>query len=152
MANRTFRTDVINSLGIEHDEAQAQALNISISNPSAFYKMRSDLLRSVLNANVQNLYNTIFNALNNGTMPDGRTPILPMTSAALVPFQINGRPYFSPKVPEQEINKIALSICASFKRLIESEIVDVVLPKSFFDLSKQKTAQSTRNNISAAMP
>lgn len=156
MAARTFRTDVINELGLESKEAESAALQVSLALPSRYFELRQRLLRSLLNDNVQRIYDTVWQALTEGRDINGN-PILPMAGGGLERFRqrnaaggfINN---YQPRMAESEVNAIAMAISKGFKDLIENELVERVLPMRLYTLAMDKTAAGTRDRLASANP
>lgn len=146
MANRTFRTDPINALGLQAKEAESVALQISLQQPATYFRMRSQLLQQLVNQQAQDLYTMVYNVLNDGTDRNGNH-LLTIPQA----FRRQGAPAdFEPRIPEQEINKIALSITKAFKDTIEDQLVDRILPKDLYKIAVDRTVARTANDLRSA--
>eukprot|EP00952_Eustigmatos_sp_NYUAD-ZCMA_P014040 55137-Eustigmatos_ZCMA.PRE.1 len=148
---RKFKTNPVRELGLDASEAQNQALQIALAKPAQYFKLRNDLLKAVVKDHVQEIYNTVWNALTEGTTRNG-SPILNLGTDELKDFIIgsgSGAAQFQPKFPESQVNAIALSIASGYKQLMDTQLVERILPKNLHELAIQKTAAKTATKIAA---
>jgi hypothetical protein len=142
---RTFRTNPIRELGISHAQAESQILQVALQAPSKYFALRTGLLRALLERQVQTMYNTVWFCLGSGTDPDGNN---------LIPFNDeiqeiigDGADHYAPALPEEEINRISMSLAQGYRDLVERLMVERVLPKKLYDLATQKVAAKTNLSL-----
>lgn len=150
---RTFRTDPLLELGTYATESENSLVQLSMQFPAKYFECRATLLRSLLQDNVRNIYATVWNALTEGTTAAGG-PIIQL-DGQLARFQVRnpntgGRvPYYQPRLPESEVNSIALSITKAFKDIIEEQLVDRIMPKELYKSAMERTAAKTASKLAS---
>lgn len=142
---RTFKTDPILELGMNHAEAEQQILQIALAAPAEYFRLRQDLLSILLKDQVKAMYNLIWNALTEGVV--GGIPILYVKEDPAKKAGLSGKFSIVPDYPEHEVNAIAMSVAQGYKDLIEKEVVDKLLPPNFGETARQKTAAVTAMNL-----
>lgn len=150
---RKFKTDVIKELGLQHSQTEQQLLQIALSKPAQYFKLRSILLKTMLEDNVKVMYDIIWNALTLGVYGEEgyEQPIL-VLDGALAEFRLDGVANIVPNYPEHKVNAIAIAVAQGMKDLIEREVVEKLLPKNLNQIATQKTAASTAAAIAAGNP
>lgn len=153
---RTFQTDPLLELGTYATESENVLVQMSLQFPAKYYEARSKLLRSILHDNVRNIYNTVWNALTEGKDKDGNA-IIPLDGALgryRIPNPNGGRPFpnYQPRLPESEVNDIALSVTRAFKDVIEQQLVDRIMPKELYKAALERTAARTASELASGRP
>lgn len=149
---RTFKTDPLLELGTYATESENALIQMSLQFPSRYYDARAKLLRSLIQDNARQIYETCWNALTEGKDKTG-APIIPL-DGPLAQFRI-ARPgggrydHYTPRLPESEVNSIALSITKAFKDVIEDQLVDRVMPKELYKGALERTAARTASKLAA---
>jgi hypothetical protein len=149
---RTFKTDPLLELGTYATESENVLVQMSLQFPAKYYQARAKLLRSLLQDNVRRIYSTVWNALTEGQDAAGG-PIIPL-DGPLAQFRINNPhggkfPNYRPRLPESEVNSIALSVTKAFKDVIEQQIVDRIMPKELYKAALERTAAKTASNLAS---
>jgi hypothetical protein len=149
---RTFKTDPLLELGTYATESENVLIQMSLQFPAKYYEARATLLRSLLQDNVRNIYKTVWNALTEGQDAAGG-PIIPL-DGPLARYRIrNPRggvfPNYQPRLPESEVNSIALSVTKAFKDVIEEQLVDRIMPKELYKAALERTAAKTSSALAS---
>lgn len=142
---RKFKTDVVRELGLSQEEKEAEILQIALQFPSTYHKLRAALLQNLLKTKLEEIYNMVWYALGDGTNEDKTVDLVPYDDKVqemLDPGSKSVKAY-RPLRPESEINEAALAIASGFRTLVESELVEKILPKRLYELSLEKTAAKT---------
>jgi hypothetical protein len=152
MANRGFRRDPNRELGVEAEESKSQLLQISLALPSQYHRLRTQLLRTLLNRFLETIYTTTFDALGAGTIGNPPVALVPLVGNGLNNYQIPGmvnNNRYQPRLPESECDKVAMSLAEAFKNAIEEQLVEKIMPQSLYDLAMQRVASQTTSKINS---
>ena len=122
-----FRLDTDDILGFSYQEYINKQRGLAISNPSAYFTLRANVMKRVKRDAVGALYKTIFNALSLGQ--DAKEQPLDSTNL--------GSSSSIPKYPSNLINDIAISISASLASSLD-QVVDILLPNDFDKIATSK--------------
>lgn len=158
MADRGYRRNPNRELGVEAEESKSQLLQISLALPSQYHRLRTQLLRTLLNVFLQDIYTTTFNALGPGTGTVGgvaNQALVPLVGNGLNNYQIPGlanNNRYQPRYPEAECDKIAMSLAEAFKNAIEEQLVEKIMPQSLYDLAMQRVASQTTARLNRGSP
>lgn len=155
---RTFKTDPLLELGTYATESENVLVQMSLQFPAKYYEARAKLLRSLLQDNVRSIYDTVWNALTEGKDKNGNAIIA--LDGPLARFQITNPnagllggparfPNYQPRLPESEVNSIALSVTKAFKDVIEEQLVDRIMPKELYRAALERTAAKTASNLAS---
>lgn len=149
---RTFKTDALRELGTYAEESQNILVQMSLQFPSKYYENRAKLMKAILQENVKNIYNTVWNALTNGTDING-TPIIRL-DGQLARYQIelpdgSRMRHYQPRFAEQKVNDIAYAVTKAFKKVIEDELVDQIMPNELYKAALERTAARTASDLAS---
>jgi len=126
MADASFTNLRINPnvyLGLEFNKYKSQLYKLAITNPEEYYNIREKVQTSIQTNAIKALYDTFYFALTEGKEADGKTAL--------------GLP-IAPNVPLQTINEICLNSCTTLNKIIENEVLELLLP---IDYSKIMSAR-----------
>ena len=117
-----FKIDVSDFRGIEHEEFRTNLLNLALTEPTKYNKLRMDVLKKVKKAAVDNQYAIYYYLLTEGfgVADDGKSKsglhILSGTpSAAQIPI-------FKPNVPKHIVNEFAMKASATIDKIAEEAL------------------------------
>jgi hypothetical protein len=125
-AEQNFRVNVDNFLSFEHDEYKNSCYSLAISDPKAYYDLRSKVHALVKRAALKDLYKTFYDVLDSGEV-NGDTAI-----ATTVTKQ--------PKYPAQKASDFALDACATMMPVIE-RVIDILLPMNGTETAQKRLAE-----------
>ena len=146
-----FKIDVSDFRGIEHEEFRTNLLNLALTEPTKYNKLRMDVLRKVKKAAVDNQYAIYYYLLTEGfgVADDGKSKsglhILSGTpSAAQIPI-------FKPNVPKHIVNEFAMKASATIDKIAE-EALNMIMPKAWKEIADQRLYSKTKGNMGFAEP
>jgi hypothetical protein len=147
---RKYKTNVKNYTGYEHQKYKSQLMQVAFTKPSDYYKLQTDVMGKILEANIDQIYSTVFHVLKSGRKGNAN-----VTEGGAI---INRGEYpdtldtmgidWNPSVPEQEADRIAKMIVDGFQSDIEKHVIDLVLPKSIFNDALKRSAKKAEAGIS----
>jgi hypothetical protein len=123
------KVDVNNFLGHNYSAYKSKIYALAISKPSVYFKMRESVIQKVKTNAVQQLYDTFFFILRDGT--DARQNNV-----------VNdGDTTYAPSMPLNSINNFCLSASATLDEICE-ECVNMILPIDFNTIMNRKLVQT----------
>ena len=131
MSDNKFQLDTDDVLGFGYQEYLSSVRGLAISNPGEYYKLRSELMKTIKRDAVGALYKSIFNALSLGKDVNGRTIQSPDGSTVL------GRAPFVPQFPSQKTNDVAIRIASVLGEEL-NKVVDLLMPDEFESIASKK--------------
>ena len=132
-----FYIDIKNELGLDYKRVRGDLLALSLSKPSNYYDLRTNVISLVTEDFVQTIYIRFWNLLRNGIVNDGSDPITYYNAAG------NEVP-FVPQLPEHLINQFATKAARTIEDLCE-EAVSLVLPDDYLQLSQNRQKDILRS-------
>lgn len=146
---RTYKTNVKNYTGYEHQKYKSQLLQMAFTKPSDYYKLQTDVLGKILESNIDQIYSTVFYALSKGKA--GRANVT--AGAELIDTTEYGDTLgamgieWNPSIPEQEADRIAKMVVDGFQADIQKHVIDLVLPQSIFKDALARSAKKAESGI-----
>ena len=132
-----FYIDIKNELGLDYKRVRGDLLALSLSKPSNYYDLRTNVISLVTEDFVQSIYIRFWQLLRNGIVVDGSDPITYYNVAGTeVPFV--------PQLPEHLINQFATKAARTIEDLCE-EAVSLVLPDDYLQLSQNRQKDILRS-------
>ena len=125
-----FYIDIANELGIGYKKNRAKLLGTALGKPANYYKLRSELVERLTEAQVKDAYKMYWDILKLGHLPgtgdahkykDGNDNEVPLV----------------PDLPEHLINKFASRVAATMEEIAE-ECVNMIMPEDFLKLAHEK--------------
>ena len=146
MADFNFKIDPSDYRGIEHEEFRTNLLNLALTQPTEYNKLRMHVLRRVKKAAVDSQYAIYYYLLTDGhgVADDGKT-----RSANNICF---GYPevaahqkIFKPNVPKHIVNEFALKASATIDKIAE-EALNMIMPDDWKTIADQRLYTKTKGN------
>lgn len=122
------KVDVINAMGLEHQEYQNKLYAYALSNPSGYAKMRTDVVNLVKIQAIKAFHKSIYELLKYGKV------------AGEQKINIGNRNFIEPKYPEHELNEFAYGACESLKKVLD-EALEIILAKNAEQILVAKHSQ-----------
>jgi len=135
-----FKLNVKNYLGLENQAFRNKMMQIALTNPTAFYKLRDKTLETVIDNMVSQLYDHMYNLLTTGTDLNGASVITGTNIQTLVPGWNDAQ--FRPAIPAQKVSEFALKASKTLEEIVR-EAVDLILPEDYIDLAKARLARKS---------
>ena len=142
-----FKIDVSDFRGIEHEEFRTNLLNLALTRPTDYNKLRMHVLRKVKKAAVDSQYNIYYYLLTDGCSlaPDGKT------KGQNVLFDADGgidgyQTIFKPNIPKHMVNEFAMKASATIDKISE-EALNMILPKDWKTIADERIYSKTTGNI-----
>jgi hypothetical protein len=122
-----FKIDTKNYLGQSYNSFNRRAYSVALSQPDRFQQIRDDVIQSLINNTVEQVYQSFYNVLTTGRDNAGA--------------QIT-RELGAPSYPEQKTSAFALRAAQTVQKLCE-EACDLILPVSAKQIAEARmTAKS----------
>ena len=132
-----FNVNTADYTGILHDEYRTRLVQLAISDPKSYFKLRENVLATVKKEAVETQYKVYYNLLHAGTNKDGNKIDTPMGEQ------------FSPSVPMQECNKFALAAAKTINEIAE-KAVEMIIPLNYKDIAESRVKKQTEGNLGFA--
>ena len=106
---------------------KTRLIQLSLTDPPAYYKLREEVLTQVQKEAVQTQYKVYYNLLHNGMNAAGTAPVVTGGDAKM---GMTLEQIFKPCVPRQECNKFAIAAAKPIHDISEAAI-EMLLPKNY---------------------
>lgn len=151
MANRAnFRINPANALGIEADETRSKLIALALSKPENYYKLRDTAIGAITKNLAVTIYDMYWDILTVGIVPAVKDAVAELTQGAedigdgqwqLVFPDVGGSPYageyFTPKIPEKEVNIICSKISDQIRQIARN-IIEEIMPMNHLEMAQKK--------------
>lgn len=142
-----FKIDVSDFRGIEHEEFRTNLLNLALTRPTEYNKLRMHVLKKVKKAAVESQYSIYYYLLTDGcsVADDGKTKSNHILSG-LTDGSSDYQTMFRPKVPRHIVNEFALKASATIDKIAE-EAINMILPDDWKTIADQRLYSKTKGTI-----
>ena len=150
MTDFNFKIDPSDYRGIEHEEFRTNLLNLALTQPTEYNKLRMHVLRKVKKAAVDSQYAIYYYLLTegHGVAADGKTKsannICTDTREVAQHADI-----FVPRVPKHIVNEFALKASATIDKIAE-EAINMIMPDDWKTIADQRLYTKTKGNAGFA--
>ena len=143
--NFNFKIDPSDYRGIEHEEFRTNLLNLALTRPTEYNKLRMNVLKKVKKAAVESQYAIYYYLLTEGlsVAGDGKTKSNHILSN--VPESMEHVGIFKPCVPKHIVNEFALKASATIDKIAE-EAINMILPDDWKTIADQRLYTKTKGN------
>ena len=124
-----FYIDIKNELGLNYKKVRGDLLATSLAKPQNYYALRNDIISSMTEAQVENMYKVVWLCLRNGQKPSG--DVITYKNASDTVTQ------FVPQVPEHIIGEFASKAAKTIESLME-DIIEQILPDDYLALAQSR--------------
>ena len=129
MADR-FVIDTEDFLGLKYEAFRNELYALALSTPADYMKLRKEVLATVKNQSIKDIYTQFYNLLSKGEDINGA--------------QISTLP--PPGYPAQLVSKFALKCARTLDSILE-EAIEIVLPLNFKELSTKRLEDQSKQNF-----
>ena len=145
MADFNFKIDPSDYRGIEHEEFRTNLLNLALTRPTEYNKLRMNVLKKVKKAAVESQYAIYYYLLTEGCSvgADGKTKSNHILSNVAESMEHVG--IFKPSVPKHIVNEFALKASATIDKVAE-EAINMILPDDWKTIADQRLYTKTKGN------
>ena len=142
-----FKIDVSDFRGIEHEEFRTNLLNLALTKPTDYNKLRMHVLRKVKKAAVNAQYGIYYYLLTErrSTSDDGKTPSNNILFDAKDGSE-NYQEIFKPCIPKHLVNEFAMKASATIDKIAE-EALNMILPDDWKTIADQRLYTKTKGNM-----
>lgn len=146
---RSYKTNVKNYTGYEHEKYKTQLLQVAFTKPSDYYKLQTEVLSNLLETSIDAIYNSVYWALKSGKEPraDGTAGDRIIKRADYADTLNAMSIDWDPRMPDQECDRIAKEIVDGYREDIQKLVVDVILPANVFDKALQKSVKKATADL-----
>ena len=143
--NFNFKIDPSDYRGIEHEEFRTNLLNLALTRPTEYNKLRMNVLKKVKKAAVESQYAIYYYLLTEGCSvgDDGKTKSQHILSNVAESSEHVG--IFKPRVPKHIVNELALKASATIDKIAE-EAINMILPDDWKTIADQRLYTKTKGN------
>ncbi len=142
-----LKIDVSDFRGIEHEEFRTNLLNLALTKPTEYNKLRMHVLRKVKKAAVDAQYGIYDYLLTEGctASDDGKTKSQNVLFDAT--DGIDGyKDIFKPCVPKHLVNEFAMKASATIDKIAEKAL-NMILPDDWKTIADQRLYTKTKGNM-----
>ena len=129
MADR-FVIDTEDFLGLKYEAFRNELYALALSTPADYMKLRKEVLATVKNQSIKDIYTQFYNLLSKGEDINGA--------------QISTLP--PPSYPAQLVSKFALKAARTLDTILE-EAIEIILPLNFKELSTKRLEDQSKQNF-----
>jgi len=130
MSSMDWKVDVSDYMGHKYEQYKNKLNAAALTRPSDYYKTQSDVLEKLNETIAKGVYETFYNLLTKGILPDGST--LKIGSEAVIPSW-----------PAQAATTFSLEASNQIDDII-SKCVEIILPKEILDISKMRLEMKSK--------
>ena len=146
MADFNLKIDPSDYRGIEHEEFRTNLLNLALTKPTDYNRLRMNVLKKVKKQAVESQYSIYYYLLTEGCSvgTDGKTKsnnILFNAPDGVDAYQT----LFVPRVPKHIVNEFALKASATIDKIAE-EAINMILPDDWKTIADQRLYTKTKGN------
>jgi hypothetical protein len=131
-----YRVDPKDFLGIKHQVWLSKLYSFALQNPQKYFENRALLLENLKEAQVQAMYDNLYNFLSVGTVNGSAHALVTSVGA-------------TPSVPKQEIARIAMEGAELISNLIDNALEKVV-PDDYKKLAERRAGTIAAATIGSA--
>ena len=142
-----FKIDVSDFRGIEHEEFRTNLLNLALTKPTEYNKLRMHVLRKIKKAAVDAQYGIYYYLLTDGctTSQDGKTKSQNLLADAVDEVKQHHL-MFRPCIPKHLVNEFAMKASATIDKIAE-EALNMILPDDWKTIADQRLYTKTKGNM-----
>jgi len=143
-----FKIDVSDFRGIEHEEFRTNLLNLALTKPTDYNKLRMHVLRKVKKAAVNAQYGIYYYLLTEGcsASDDGKTKGFHILADSTDGTTSGHQGIFKPSVPKHLVNEFAMKASATIDKISE-EALNMILPKDWKTIADERLYSKTKGTI-----
>ena len=141
-----FKINPADYAGIDHEAYRSDILQLALSQPTEYTKLRKEVLNIVKKEAVNSQYAIYYYLLTVGQeagIGDGGNSILTGSTAGL---QAETVKMFVPKVPSQIVNEFALKASKTIDKIAE-EAIEMILPADWKQIADNRTFSKTKSTL-----
>ena len=136
-----FKVKPSDYLGSSHEANKADMMQIALSNPSEYFKLRKVALEKIKAAAVNQQYNIYYHLLTLGKIPNGVDSVVAGSG-----LQADTVTKFQPNVPRQQVNDFALKAAKTIDAIAE-EAIELTLPSNYKKIAEDRQVQRTSGTL-----
>jgi hypothetical protein len=111
-----FKVDTSNHSGLDFETYKSKMKTFAMTKPAEYAEMRLEIIDKVKKDAMKAIYNTFYNLLTNGKMPDGTSYV----------SKREWRDLFEPKMNYQEVSNVALGAVKTYHNMVDKALEDVI--------------------------
>ena len=138
----TFQIDPADYLSIDYESFRDDMLELALSSPAQYFKLRKAVLKQVKREACITQYNVYYSLLTLGNKADGATSIFQGLGGGDLPSE-EVRTAFKPHYPKQLCNQFALGASKTIDKIAE-DAVELILPRDFKSIANERTSTKSR--------
>ena len=138
-----FQVDTADYDGTNHQAFRTKLVQLALTEPKAYFRLRSIVLEKVKKEAVQLQYKVYYNLLTQGLDAKG---LVIVTDASSTGTGESLKDIMVPCVPAQEANKFALSAAKTIGKICE-DAIEMIIPLNYKDIAEERTRKQTEGNL-----
>ena len=141
MTEQSFKINTTNYLGIGHSTFKNKLLEIALTQPAQYFKIRENVLKNVKERAISNMYDTFYSVMTEGTVKkEGVSGNAAYDSENLVGGGIDVTKVFVPNYPNQKVTEFALGAAKTLDAICD-ECIEIIMPLDYKDLAEARLAR-----------
>ena len=138
-----FKIDPANYAGIDHESYRSDMLQLALTQPTEYAKLRKAVLNIVKRTAVNSQYGIYYYLLTEGAKANGK---IQGDSILAGEFPEATQLMFKPKVPAQIVNEFALKAAKTIDKIAE-EAIEMILPADWKQIADNRTFSKTKSTL-----
>ena len=140
MTEQSFKINTTNYLGIGHSTFKNKLLEIALTQPAQYFKIRENVLKNVKERAISNMYDTFYSVMTEGTVKkEGVSGNAAYDSENLV-GGLDVTKVFVPNYPNQKVTEFALGAAKTLDAICD-ECIEIIMPLDYKDLAEARLAR-----------
>ena len=142
MTEQSFKINTTNYLGIGHSTFKNKLLEIALTQPAQYFKIRENVLKNVKETAISKMYDTFYSVMTDGTI-DKKNAAFDTENP--IGGGINEDKVFIPQYPNQKVTEFALGAAKTLDSICD-ECIEIIMPMNYRDLAEARLARKGEAN------
>ena len=137
-----FKINPADYLSIDYEAFRDDMLELALSNPAEYFKLRKVVLQAVKRQACMTQYEVYYQLLSEGNTADGNAIFLTRGITTDLPTP-ETRAKFKPHYPKQLVNQFALGASKTIDKISE-DAVELLLPRDYKSIANERTSTKSK--------
>ena len=139
--SQNFKIDTTNYLGIGHSTFKNKLLEIALTQPAQYFKIRENVLKNVKEKAISNMYETFYSVMTEGKI--GGVNAAYDGGNLIAGLDVNTM--FVPNYPNQKVTEFALGAAKTLDSICD-ECIEIIMLLNYKDLAEARLARKGEAN------
>ena len=137
---QSIKIDTSNYLGVSYSTYKNKLLEIALTQPSEYFKIRANVLKNVKENAISKMYETFFEVMSSGRLTAGGVNAATVTGNEPAATLGDINVLFRPNYPNQKITEFALGAAKTLDAICD-ECIEIIMPLNYRDLAESRLAR-----------